>query len=473
MIQLRRRRCLWLVLIALLAFDACGKKGRPLPPLLIVPSPVSDFTARRLGSEVYVQFMLSITNTNGSRPADLATVEVYGLTAGPLPPGESPLTDREFIEAAMLLAEIDVRPPPDPDEVVTEAEEEPGPDPDAEPPQIVRPEPVDPDDRLPVQGSVVTIVERLTPEVFALTDLSEVRDSLRDREDEDDDEPERRPRTAAPLGLPRFESQPTRLYAVVGVTDGGRRGPMTTPHPVRLSDPPRPISYVNIRYSESLATIAWLPARGTRHPPEPAVSGALSSTPILDLPTPTRYNVYEEVADIDEDMTAPAPIETRAPPPPVETATEPTPLNDDPVELRLYGDDRVEFGVERCYVVRAIDSVDGLPIASEPSPDSCVTFIDTFPPATPTNLAAVGSASAIGLIWEANTDTDLAGYLVLRAEAPSETLQPLTPEPIVETTYRDTAVTPGVTYVYAVVAVDTATPPNMSGQSTRVEEAPR
>ena len=51
--------------------------------------------------------------------------------------------------------------------------------------------------------------------------------------------------------------------------------------------------------------------------------------------------------------------------------------------------------------------------------------------------------------------------------------RPITPTPIRETTYRDTTVTPGVRYVYAIVAVDRATPPNMSPQSTRVEETAR
>jgi fibronectin type 3 domain-containing protein len=46
-------------------------------------------------------------------------------------------------------------------------------------------------------------------------------------------------------------------------------------------------------------------------------------------------------------------------------------------------------------------------------------------------------------------------------------------DPIRETTYRDTTVQPGVRYVYAIVAVDTATPRNQSPESTRVEEGAR
>jgi hypothetical protein len=61
----------------------------------------------------------------------------------------------------------------------------------------------------------------------------------------------------------------------------------------------------------------------------------------------------------------------------------------------------------------------------------------------------------------------------LRGEAPGDTLQAITPKPLEATTYRDTSVTPGVRYVYAIVAVDRSTPPNVSGQSRRVEETAR
>jgi hypothetical protein len=42
-----------------------------------------------------------------------------------------------------------------------------------------------------------------------------------------------------------------------------------------------------------------------------------------------------------------------------------------------------------------------------------------------------------------------------------------------ETSYKDAAVTPGTRYVYAIVAVDGASPPNSSDQSARVEETAR
>ena len=99
-----------------------------------------------------------------------------------------------------------------------------------------------------------------------------------------------------------------------------------------------------------------------------------------------------------------------------------------------------------------------------------MTPADTFPPAAPTGLAAVGSEGAISLIWEASTEADLAGYLVMRAEAGGAP-RPLTPEPIKETTFRDATAARGVRYVYTVVAVDTTG--NRSTPSNAVEETAR
>jgi hypothetical protein len=108
--------------------------------------------------------------------------------------------------------------------------------------------------------------------------------------------------------------------------------------------------------------------------------------------------------------------------------------------------------------------------ASEPV---CVKAADVFPPAAPKSLAAVASEGAISLIWEANSEPDLAGYLVMRGIAPGAPTDRLTPQPIRETTYRDTTVKPGTRYVYEIVAVDTATPPNASAPSNRVQETAR
>ena len=102
---------------------------------------------------------------------------------------------------------------------------------------------------------------------------------------------------------------------------------------------------------------------------------------------------------------------------------------------------------------------------------TCSMLADTFAPAAPRSLAAIAGSGSINLIWDANTEADIAGYLVLRAEAPSDTLQPVTKEPVATATYRDETVRAGVRYAYAVVAVDRAG--NRSPESNRTEETAR
>nr|MBA3948794.1 hypothetical protein [Acidobacteriota bacterium] len=52
-------------------------------------------------------------------------------------------------------------------------------------------------------------------------------------------------------------------------------------------------------------------------------------------------------------------------------------------------------------------------------------------------------------------------------------LAPLFAAPITDAMYKDATIEAGKRYVYAVVAVDTATPANRSAESNRVEETGR
>jgi fibronectin type 3 domain-containing protein len=149
------------------------------------------------------------------------------------------------------------------------------------------------------------------------------------------------------------------------------------------------------------------------------------------------------------------------------------PLNSKPLTTPGFEDTNAAPGQEQCYRVRAIALVDGVSLEGEPSAPHCITPRDEFPPAAPTGLAAVPTPGQISLIWDSNPEKDLAGYVVLRGDAPDGPLKAITAAPIGETSYRDGTVKPGMRYVYAIVAVDSATPPNMSAQSARVEETAR
>jgi fibronectin type 3 domain-containing protein len=144
-------------------------------------------------------------------------------------------------------------------------------------------------------------------------------------------------------------------------------------------------------------------------------------------------------------------------------------LTTEPVTGASFEDARVEWGVRRCYAIRAVVTVDAGAVESDASPSACVEMADTFAPPPPTGLTAVSSVGAVSLIWDATTVSDLSGYLVLKGP-PGGPLAPVTPGPVAETTYRDQA-SPGTRVAYAVQAVDKAG--NISAPSSTVEETSR
>jgi hypothetical protein len=224
---------------------------------------------------------------------------------------------------------------------------------------------------------------------------------------------------------------PVRVYAVAPVSSKGRRGAAMRVTVPLVEAPPAPAAPL-ASYSETAVSLTW--------PGSVPGEGPESGKPL--------YNVYQ-----------------------ADQLPAGSPLNARPFEAPGFEDPRIEFGVERCYVVTALQVVQQTTIESAPSGAACVTPKDTFAPAAPGGLGAVAGPGSVSLIWNAVAATDLAGYLVLRGEGGGDTLQALTPEPISDTTYTDTAVRPGVRYVYAVVAVDESK--NLSPQSARVEETAR
>jgi hypothetical protein len=194
--------------------------------------------------------------------------------------------------------------------------------------------------------------------------------------------------------------------------------------------------------TETTVTLTWTPPSPAGAAPETAAA------PLAPPPPAVVFNVYNAAAE-------------------QEAAARP--LNTTPLTAASFEQPVKQMNVEQCFVVRAAERRGSVLVESEASAPRCVTPRDTFAPAAPTGLNGVPNPGVIDLRWNPNTEADLAGYVILRGEAPGDTLQALTPEPIRETRYSDRTVKPGVRYVYAVVAVDRATPPNTSAQSTRAE----
>jgi hypothetical protein len=215
-----------------------------------------------------------------------------------------------------------------------------------------------------------------------------------------------------------------------------------------------------VAHVETSATITWTaPAGAIRRAQRPAATDEIEARSLAPAVIPTTYNVYRVARAAGADIGALAPV------------------NATPIEGTAFTVAPITLGEEGCFQVRALRVYGSARLESAPSERACTTFVDTFPPPPPANLAAVGSEGGVSLIWDPSPGADVAGYLVLRGEigaagAPA-TLAALTAQPIRETTYRDATPRRGVRYVYAVVAIDGATPPNRSVESNRVEEGAR
>jgi hypothetical protein len=457
-------RLLFTVVVIACGATACGKKGPPLAPFPRVPTKVDNLVPTRIGNDVVLTFPVPAANIDGRKPADLGALKVYGITTTRIP--ETP----EEKKAAALLATLTVRPvltelPPEaPGEVATTvAKTLPGLD----------------------QGAQAVFSETLTDELRVPVELPKKKNAIEPPPVVVPDEP-----PMGPIVMPQEKETARRYYFVVSVSPRGREGPPSDVVSVPFGDPSTAPGQPAIDYTAAQMTLKWEPPPNAKTwtiapvvPPPPAppkpttpvdeptadpskpVPPAPPALPALSVKSlgfntqATLYHVYE------------VPPATVAPV--ANTVTIPKPLTPQPIDKSEFVLRAVTFGVERCFYVRPVDVLFGMSVQGPASPQRCVTPVDTFPPQAPRSLAAIAGAGVINLIWDANTETDLAGYIVLRGEAPGDRLLPLTPSPIRETTFRDTTVQTGVRYVYAVIAVDNAVPPNQSPQSARTEETAR
>ena len=417
----------------LLLLAACGQKGPPLAPLRLVPAAATEVSVRRVEDRARLRLVLPTANANGPGPVELDRIEIFAVTVGP---GVPPPPNRDLMTRPYLVGQIEVRPAPVEGEAPSEG------------------------DTRPAPGEPATFEEQLTAQVLTPAPLPAATPAADPAAGKP--APAGKPAAAgatgekpaadaaagkgkpaaewAPGGIPAADpaaakgaeaaakppAHPVRLYVARGVTRGGRPGPPSTRVSLPVLPVPPPPAAVAARSTEAAVVLEWTPP--------PTVPDA-------------SYNVYagEELA---------------------------RPLNVSPLSAATF-EHAVPFGEERCYRVRSVAISGDVLIEGMPSEPTCITPRDTFPPAAPQGLVAVPTAGQISLIWDANAEKDLAGYLVLRGDAPDGPLRALTATPIPETSYRDATVTPGNRYIYAVVAVDTATPPNTSAQSAQLEETAR
>lgn len=215
---------------------------------------------------------------------------------------------------------------------------------------------------------------------------------------------------------------PVAHYIVVGVT-GRRKGPTSPIVSVPLGPLPAPPTNLQPTHDEKTLTLAWTPGAPDQ-----------------------KFRVY-----LVPDQAKP---ESRRL------------LTTDALSAPTFATP-VQLDKEQCFLIAAVQTAGKATVEGAALGPVCVTPADKFPPATPERLRGNSNNGVVLLDWAAVDAPDLAGYLVLRTDGTNDTLQPLTREPIADTSYEDKDVKAGVTYAYAVVAVDKSTPPNRSAPSAR------
>ncbi len=419
------RRFATLAAVLALMAAGCGKRGAPLPPLPRVPAAVSEWSALRSDDTVALTLVVPGTNVSGDAPGDIAGIEVYAVTAERAPELEAGRVPAEMTLVASARVRRPLPPlPADAPAALPAVPREPGLD----------------------QGERTTFREELTPALRAPRASAPLeRDAPAPVVASD------APALSLPLVFVPEGRSLKRHYVAVAVSRRGTRGAWSAIRSVPVGPVSGAPSAPALTYDAAAVTLTWTAARDARSGPLPATEDTLESRPLGPPGVATRYVIYTTAPD----------------------GSAPARLTEQPVAALTHVTAGVEFGRERCFVVRGVDTLDGVDVEGPASPAACVTPADTFPPPAPTALEAVGGAGVVSLIWEGVDAPDLAGYLVFRGVAGGEPAEQLTPEPIRASSFEDRAVTAGTRYVYVVVAVDSATPANRSGPSNRAEETAR
>jgi hypothetical protein len=114
-----------------------------------------------------------------------------------------------------------------------------------------------------------------------------------------------------------------------------------------------------------------------------------------------------------------------------------------------YSDTTIEYGKTYEYLVQSVEKSGEKYAESEPSVGVTFKPADKFPPAVPVGLTAIPASRNIELVWDRNTERDLASYQVYRDGKKIA-------EGLTAPAYSDKDVKQGVRYRYQVLAMDTA-----------------
>jgi hypothetical protein len=121
-------------------------------------------------------------------------------------------------------------------------------------------------------------------------------------------------------------------------------------------------------------------------------------------------------------------------------------------EANEWLDTAAEYNKKYEYTVQAVQKTGNGDVESDRSENVALTPIDTFPPAVPAGLNAIVGTAGIEVVWDRDTEPDLAGYRLYRAldGGKLEKIADIADAP----SYSDRKLEAGKLYRYAISAVD-------------------
>jgi len=217
--------------------------------------------------------------------------------------------------------------------------------------------------------------------------------------------------------LAKEQAAPSLGYAAVSVRRTGDKSPLSNIAILAPDVPPGPPAIQSVTPEEGRICLEWL-APETDTAGRPARIGG--------------YEVYRRRLSDDEYE---------------------APLTSAPVSGTSYVDTSAPYGGPLAYTVRA--TLPGKPrIEGLPAVEAALDYRDVYPPPAPRRLDALSEGKIVRLAWDPVPASDLAGYIVFRAEGGGD-LARLTPQPVKESFLTDEAVKAGTRYRYTVRAIDT------------------
>jgi len=442
------------IAVCTVALGACGKKGPPLAPIAVLPTPAIDLKVDQRESAALLTFTAPTRTTTGVPLERIEAVEIYRFTE----PVVVPAAQGQAAPALALGATSG-------SQVKTAAQGQAAPETQGQAP---------PGAQGQAPPALATPSTQSAPALaFGATSGSQVKTAgqaapgaqgqaapaLATQSTQTSPAAERAPKVRA-VEATEFEARASKSSTLEGAdleaaTLGGK---IQVGDPIPAEDLKQPSwHYYAVRTRDPRGKVStWSNIVGLlvrESLPAPADLGSAVTAKAIQLnwsaaPGAAGYRLYRAEAD------GPFGIE------PIHPAT----LSD-----TAFQDATFKFGGRYRYRVFACRSASPPYYESAASNSAAAEPRDIFPPALPTGLSVIArSSSVVELFWEPNREADLAGYAVYRRPAGGSDTDWKLISPasgLRGESFRDTDVQSGAAYEYAVAALDDSEPPNQSKRS--------